>query len=153
MKKTVKYIAWILGILIVVIGLFIGLFAISWNNSFGDCGMSAGPIYGDSVTVQSENLEIDQLIEIPSGKFGLMNLSDSLSPKLIKFDKRDNIIWAVEFGEDSLVGLPHQRLSEMKLVNDEYGIRLSFFNYSYGEPGRIYLTDDYELEFMCLSPM
>jgi hypothetical protein len=41
----------------------------------------------------------------------------------------------------------------MELINDKYGIRLEFFNKSYGEPGRIYLTEDYEVEYMCLSPM
>ena len=63
------------------------------------------------------------------------------------------MVWAVEFKEDSLIGLPYQQLSEMQLINDEHGIRLSFFNNSYGEPGRIYLSEDYELEYMCLSPM
>ena len=41
----------------------------------------------------------------------------------------------------------------MELLVEKNNIRLTFFNNSYSEPGRIYLTDDYEVEFMCLSPM
>ena len=150
---TIKYLAWTLGIAGILFVIIIGLFAISWNSTFGDCGMSEGPIYGDSITIDKENLRFEQRIAIPTGEFGLMNLSDTLSPKLIKIDKKGNVIWAVEFKEDSLITIPHQQLSEMQLINDEHGIRLSFFNNSYGEPGRIYLSEDYELEYMCLSPM
>lgn len=122
-------------------------------DDLGECGMSIGPIYGDSIMVDEEDLKLDQQIEIPDGKFGLMNLSDSLAPKLLKFGNKDNLDWAVEFREDSSIGIPFHRLSEMKLIEDEYGIRLSFLNNSYGEPGKIYLTEEYELKYMCLSPM
>ena len=148
----------IIGIVVLLLGV-IGYFGYQayqftkFLDDLGECGMSAGPIYSDPITIDKDNLELEQQIEIPEGKFGLLNLSDSLSPKLIKFDRSNNVVWAVEFREDSLVGLPYQRLSEMELINDEYGIRLSFFNNSYGEPGKIYLTDDYEVEYMCLGPM
>ncbi len=116
----------------------------------GECVMSDGPVYGDTIAIHDKNLNLEQQIQIPNGKFGFMNLSDSLSPKLIKFDKDDNIIWAIEFKQDSMV-LPYQELSKMRLVKDGYGIRLSFSNYSHGEPGVIYLTDEYNVEYMCLS--
>jgi hypothetical protein len=148
----------IIGFVVLVLGVvgYFGYHAYQFGQFLGDlgeCGMSAGPIYGDSINVNLDRTGFEQQLDIPNGKFGLLNLSDSLPPKLIKLDKENNLIWAVEFREDSLVGLPHQRLSEMQLIKDEHGIRLSFFNNSYGEPGRIYLTEDYELEYMCLSPM
>jgi hypothetical protein len=121
-------------------------------SELGECEMSVGPIYGDSINLDITNLVLEQEIEISEGKFGLMNLSDSLAPKLIKFDKSDNVIWMIEFPEDSLIGVPHQRLSEMELIEEEHEIRLSFFNESYSEPGNIYLTKNYELKYMCLSP-
>ena len=123
-------------------------------NSFpgsSECGMSVGPIYGRSIV--GESFEIEQIIEIPDGYFGLNNLHNDLSPQLIKFDENDSVLWAVEFEADSTVGIPYKKLSEMDLRKDEYGVRLSFFNQSYGEPGAIYLAEDYELEYMCLSPM
>lgn len=85
------------------------------------CGMAVGPIYGDSISVNTEDLTLEQQIEIPGGKLGLMNLSDSLAPKLIRFDESDRVIWAVEFGEDSLAGIPHKILSEMNLEKDSSG--------------------------------
>lgn len=121
--------------------------------SLGECGMSVGPIYGEPITIKGKDLKLEQQIEIPNGMLGLMNLSDSLPPKLIKFDANGKLIWAVEFREDLNVDIPYNSLSEMQLVKDKYGIRLEFFNYSYSEPGRIYLTEDYEVEYMCLSPM
>ena len=153
MKKKI-----IIGMVVLVLGVM-GYFGFQtyqvteFLDELGECGMSAGPIYGNSITVDIDKVELEQQIEIPGGVFGLANLSDSLAPKLLKFDKSNHVIWAVEFREDSLVGFPYQELSEMELIKDEYGIRLSFFNKSYGEPGKIYLTDDYEVEYMCLSPM
>lgn len=127
--------------------------SVNFLSSLDECGMSTGPIYGDSISIDIENLKFDQQIDIPHARLGLLNLSDTLAPKLIKLNKAKDVIWAVEFREDSILGLPHQRLSEMKLIEDEFGIRLSFFNDSYGEPGNIYLTDDYNVKYMCLSPM
>jgi hypothetical protein len=149
MKK--KIILGVIVLIVVIVGYF-GCLVLQMK-SLGECGMSAGPIYGEPITINMEDLELDQQIVIPKGMLGLMNLSDSLSPKLMKFDVHGKLIWAVEFREDSNVDIPHNRLSEMELINDKYGIRLEFFNYSYSEPGRIYLTEDYEVEYMCLSPM
>ena len=152
MKKKI-----IIGVSVLIIGV-VGF----WGYQFyqfteflddkGECGMSVGPIYGDTLNPNKINLDFEQTIEIPNGKFGLMNLMDTLAPKLVKFDKNDNLIWAVEFKEDSTIGIPYQKLSKMDLIKDEYGVRLAFFNHSYSEPGKIYLTDNYELEHMCLSP-
>lgn len=119
----------------------------------GKCGMSAGPVYGTPIRIKRADLKLEQRIKIPNGALGLMNISDSLPPKLIKFDAHGKVIWAVEFREEPDVDIPHQKLSKMNLVNDKNGITLEFFNYSYSEPGRIYLTKNYELEYMCLSPM
>lgn len=149
MKKKI-----ILGVIVLIVGI-VGYFAclVFQVKSWGECGMSAGPIYGESIRINAKDLKLEQQIKIPNGKFGLMNLSDSLPPKLIRFDANGKIMWAVEFKEDLNVDIPYRSLSEMQLVKDQYGIRLEFFNYSYSEPGRIYLTEDYEVEYMCLSPM
>lgn len=119
----------------------------------GECGMSVGPIYGESIKLDQEDLDLEQQIDIPVGKLGLMNISDTLAPKLIRFDDNDEIIWAIEFREDPKIDIPYRQLSEMKLIQDEYGIRLSFFNRSHLEPGKIYLTDNYDVKYMCLSLM
>lgn len=139
---------------ITIVGI-IGCFALLVLQlpSFGKCGMSAGPIYGTPITISRADLKLEQRIKTPNGVLGLMNLSDSLPPKLIKFDAHGKVIWAVEFRKDSTIDIPHQSLSEMKLVKDKYGIKLEFFNYSYSEPGRIYLSKNYDLQYMCLSPM
>ena len=55
MKKTIKYLAWTIGMAGVIFVIIIGLFAISWDSKFGDCGMSVGPIYGDSIIVDKKN--------------------------------------------------------------------------------------------------
>lgn len=119
----------------------------------GPCGMSIGPCYAQPVNLPNPKPDIEQWIDFPDGKFGLMNLSDTLPPKLIKFDAAEQIVWALEFPADSLCSIPHHTLSEMKLDNSEYGIQLSFFNHSFGEPGRIYLDSNYDVEYMCLSSM
>lgn len=149
MKKAI-----IVGALTLIAGIVICFACLVFQvKSWGECGMSAGPIYGEPITINVKDLKLEQQIKIPNGKFGLMNLSDSLPPKLIRFDANGKIMWAVEFKEDLNVDIPYRSLSEMQLVKDKYGIRLEFFNYSYSEPGRIYLTEDYEVEYMCLSPM
>lgn len=144
----------ILGIivLILVIAGYFGYLVFQFGG-MGECGMSAGPVYGTPIRVNMEDLNFEQEIAIPNGKLGLMNLSDTFPPKLIKFDEHGKLIWAVEFGDALNVDIPHRRLSEMKLIHDEDGIRLEFFNHSYSEPRRIYLTKDFEVEYMCLSPM
>lgn len=149
MKKAI--LLGILSLIVVIVVIFACL--VFQVKSWGECGMSAGPIYGEPITIKGKDLKLEQQIEIPNGMLGLMNLSDSLPPKLIKFDANGKLIWAVEFREDLNVDIPYNSLSEMQLVKDKYGIRLEFFNYSYSEPGRIYLTEDYEVEYMCLSPM
>lgn len=149
MKKEILFM-----VMVLMVGIVICFACLIFQvKSWGACGMSAGPIYGEPITINVKDLKLEQQIKIPNGMLGLMNLSDSLPPKLIRFDAHGKLIWAVEFREDLNVDIPYNSLSEMQLVKDKYGMRLEFFNYSYSEPGRIYLTDDYEVECMCLSPM
>ena len=145
----------LLAVLISVIA-FIGYQLHSWNDSFNDlgvCGMSVGPCYGATIEIDMDTVSIEQYIDIPTGTFAFANLGDTLTPKLIKLDASKEVVWAVEFKEDQDCSIPHRKLSEMKLVEDEYGRRLSFFNLSYGEPGTIHLDKDDEFKYMCLSPM
>lgn len=152
-KKVITGIAVLIIIIAIVFFTYQAYQFTEFMSELGECGMSVGPIYGNPLNFDSANLVLEQELKIPDGKLGLMNLSDSLSPKFIKLDKNDSLIWIVEFPEDSLIGLPHQMLSEMDLIEEEHEIRLSFFNESYSEPGNIHLTKDYELKYMCLSPM
>jgi hypothetical protein len=153
MTKKRTYLFGLLKMTGIILAIFIGLAIFQVYYTFSGCGMSVGPVYGEPINVKKVNLQLDTLILIPSGKFGFSNLTDSLPPKLIKFDTNDNIVWAVEFKEDSLISINHQQLSAIVLRDGANGKMLSFFNESYGEPGNIYLTDDFELEYMCLSPM
>lgn len=155
MKKGKK-----IGVAILILSIWaLGFFSYhifqfaEFMDELGECAMMAGPIYGDPIIVNVDSLSLEQEINIPNGKFGLISLSDSLPPKLIKYDLEDSLIWAVEFREDTLIGIPHQRLSEMTLRETEQGYILSFFNVSNSEPGNIYLTENFELEYMCLSLM
>ena len=150
MRKIIKMI----GILLLIM---LGVFAYQANqltiflNDLDDCLMMDGPIYGKSISLNAEDLEMEQEIKIPNGKLGFLNLSDSLAPKMLKFDDLDNLIWAITFQSDSLENIPHQKLSEMALIKEKNEVVLSFFNYSVGEPGKIYLTKGFDFKYMCLS--
>lgn len=87
---------------IVITGLLIGITFISYLlflfNSFlcknGECGMSAGPIYGQKINVSLDSLNIDTFIPIPDGQFAISNTNvdinsyDTIPPVLIKLDSR-----------------------------------------------------------------
>lgn len=138
----------------VVLAVLGGILLSNSLSDFGPCGMSDGPVYGAPVDLKLETLTIEQYIDLPDGNFGLANLSDSLPIKLIKFDAAGKELWAVEFsGDSSTVSIPHFKLSEMTLKQNKYGVKLEFFNYDHYEPGRIYLTEDFEVKYMCLSMM
>ena len=62
----------------------------------GECGMAAGPIYGNKLEISNLNVKIDQYFEFPNGKMGF-NLFDTNPPKIIKFTKDGQIIWGYEF--------------------------------------------------------
>ena len=120
MSRTIR----LLKILLLVIGItgcilgFILWDFLRFVNSLDECVMNIGPIYGNKVNLV-DSISLEQEISIPNGKLGLIHLSDSLAPTLIKYNTQDSILWAIEFPEDSIV-IPHSKLSQMRLNNSRY---------------------------------
>jgi hypothetical protein len=127
----------------------------TFNN--GGCGMDAGPVFGYKINTKLNKIKIDELIPFPNGQFGISNtiirktLIDTIPPILLKLDKKSNLIWAIKLDTEEC-GIPLYEMSNIKLVDDKYGKSITFFNLSYSEPGIIYLTDEFEFDYLCLKP-
>ena len=132
--------------------MYLAYRAVDSMEGMGKCGLSEGPIYGEPIDIEPSIADLDQLIEVGIVKLGFMNLRDSLAPKMIKYDKDNNVLWAIEFKKTSEAMVPATHFSDMTLTYDN-GVLLTFFNHSHGEPGRIYLTNRYDFKYMCLSIM
>lgn len=147
----------------IIITIFIGykLYQfISLINSFDECGMSAGPIYGLKITAKLDSLNIKTYISIPDGQLAISNTTvdsnsvDTFPPILLKLDKKKNVIWAVSLNSKAdNYDIPLYSMENIQLVNDKNGKRIEFFNESYMEPGIIYLKENYDFDYLCLSPM
>lgn len=122
------------------------------GNEKGECGMAVGPIYGTPINIVGTKLKVEQYFKIPEGRIGFMNLDDSLPPKMIKFGPNNEVIWAIEFTDPDSHGIPFNKVSKMKLEKGNSGFVFKFFNYSYSEPGAIYVDENYNFPYMCLSP-
>ncbi|MCB9308983.1 MAG: hypothetical protein H6567_02855 [Lewinellaceae bacterium] len=92
--------AYVLYLVIFVVIVYLGYnfyqFA-TYLEEQGECGMAAGPIYGNKLEISNLNVKIDQYFEFPNGKIGFSNLFDTNPPKIIKFTKDGQIIWGYEF--------------------------------------------------------
>ena len=139
---------------------FLGYYVYQLNSFFesmGECGMEAGPIYGEPVNISLTDLEIDTFISIPNGQLAIANtnvennLRDTIPPIFIRLNNKKEIVWAISL--KSNCGVPLYAMDYISLTNSEYGKSISFFNKTYGEPGTIYLKENYEFEYVCLSPM
>ena len=126
----------------------------------GDCGMSDGPIHGQKITVKLDSLDIETYISIPDGRFAISNTNvdsnsvDSFPPVLLRLDSSENIIWAISLDSKAdNCEIPLYSMDNIQLVNDANGKRITFFNVSYMEPGIIYLKENYDFDYLCLSPM
>ena len=129
-------------------------------SKFGECGGSTGPIYEQKSTILLDSTNIDLYLTIPNGRLAISNTLvdsnsiDTIPPILIRVDNSQNIIWAIKLNSNlDSSKVPLFKMDNIKLVEDKAGKRISFFNSSYGEPGTIYLTENYDFDFLYLSPM
>ena len=96
------------------------------------CGMNVGPIYGQKMNLDVNTIQIDTLLKIPDGQFGLVNGKvgiDTISPILIKFDKNKNLSWAVKLDSEES-GIPYYEMLDVKLIDDKDEKKITFFNLS-----------------------
>ncbi|WP_210462941.1 hypothetical protein [Rufibacter roseolus] len=127
--------------------------------SKGGCGISAILIQGQKVKIKLSTIKINTYLEIPDGQLAISNtnasskVKDTSPPILIKLDKNQKVVWAIKLdSEEAKSGIPLYSMTDIKLLDDKEGKRISFFNLSYMEPGKIYLKDNYDFDYMCLSP-
>ncbi|MBK7339684.1 MAG: hypothetical protein IPQ10_08720 [Saprospiraceae bacterium] len=145
------------GGLIILMTIFLYFwYAIYTWDSMGECGMDTGPVYGQKINIEINKIIIDEYLTIPGGQFGISNTNnrklstDTIPPILVKLDNKRNLIWAVKLDSESS-GIPLYEMDNIKLLDDKYGKRITFFNSSYSEPGTIYLTDEFEFDYLCLK--
>lgn len=154
MKKKI----WI-GIGILVFGV-IGYFGYQFYqfaeflDELGDCGFSVGPYEGQELKIDLDTVTVDEFLEYPNGRFAFLSTQDSLTPIMIKLNKHDSIIWAIKLNSsDSANWIPMNGMTDIRLNKESEVKSIFFFNSSFSEPGTIYLTENYDFKYMCLSPM
>ena len=139
-------------LLIVGIGAYVVYQFDNFFNDLNECGLSAGPCFGQKQDLNISSVKVDQYLSCPNGQIGFISTQDTLSPIIFKVDKDNKLLWAFELNTDSCIGVPLKKMNGMTLEkNGAKSIR--FNNQSYGEPGTIYLTDEYDFMYLCLSPM
>ena len=131
--------------------------AIYFNNDnkkfkiYADCGIEDGPLYGRKTFVDIETVIVDESFKIPGGKLFICNTPtvdlelDSLAPILFKLDSNDHVVWAVELKSNNEIDL--FAMEDCRLNGHE----LHFFNSTHFEPGVIYLDENFDFKYMCLS--
>ena len=122
-------------------------------DELGVCGFANGPCYGEKVKLNLKTQKVDEYIDVPNGKIGFISIkegADTLAPIVFKLDQNSKLLWALRLETDNC-GLPLEEMSNLRLDLERRAI--IFFNDTYGEPGDIQLTKDYDFEYMCLSPM
>ena len=103
---------------------------------------------------RSNGFKFDQFIKIPTGKIGFANVNDTISPKVVGFDLYGNEVWVVELIQDTICDIPIKMMSNIRLnIDNKNEPYISFYNDSFGEPGKIYLTKNFEFDYLCFSPM
>lgn len=119
---------------------------------YADCGMENGPLFGKKIKPNVLSFEVNVNFEIPKGRrIIICNTStddlesDSLAPILYKVDSNYNVEWAVELISDKDVKL--YSIEDCRMVGHE----LHFFNSTHLEPGVIYLDENFNFKYMCLS--
>jgi hypothetical protein len=142
-----------LGIVVLIVVGSYGYIMYQFTDGLGKCGMSAGPCFGQQVDFNLETEIVDLYLDCPNGRIGFISTQDTLSPKVFKVDKSSRLLWALRLDSDSCSGIPMKKISGMEILEDNGIKRIHFFNQTYSEPGTIYLTDDYNFEYLCLSPM
>jgi hypothetical protein len=116
--------------------------------ALGDLGGS-GKCYGKTLYVDLDSIKVEEQLIVSNGKILFSNLTDTLSPIMIKVDKNDNVEYAIKLEFDSdCISLNY--LTGFSF--DEKDKKIRFFNGGYGEPGYIKLTKDYHFDYAYTSP-
>ncbi len=116
-----------------------------------DCGMENGPIYGRIISLDIKNIDVEQAFEVEGRKIFISNttktevIEDTLAPILFKIDSNYQVLWAVELKSDNEIDF--FAMEDIKLLGHE----IHFFNSTHLEPGIIYLDENYDFKYMCLS--
>ncbi len=155
MKRKVIFI-----VVFVLVGScsFVGYHFYHWVkfvDDLGECGFANGPCYGVNVDLNLKTQKVDSYLDIPNGKIGFISVednADTLAPIIFKVDKNFKLKWALRLVPDSC-GIPLNEMSGMRLSSENGRHTIHFFNQTYSEPGTIYLTEDFDFEYVCLSPM
>jgi hypothetical protein len=116
-----------------------------------DCGMEDGPIYGRKIKSNVLSMVVNINIPVKGGELFICNTPaddlelDSLAPVLYKVDSNYHVLWAVELVSHYDVKL--YSIEDCRL----FGHELHFFNSTHLEPGVIYLDENFDFKYMCLS--
>lgn len=152
LKSILAVVLPFVGFALLILALFLHSLPGTWQ-----CGMSAGPIYGQSIQISLDTMHFDEYLDIPGGQFALSNTIpaaggiDTIPPILVKFDKQHRVVWALRLDAKES-GIPLYEMGGMSFYEDD-DKRIYFFNKSYSEPGSLFLDNEYNLRYVCLSPM
>lgn len=149
----IKKILIVLGIVVLIAVGFYSYVIYQFTVGLGECAMLSGPCFGQAVEIDLKKVTVDQYLNCPNGRIGFISTQDTLSPIIFKLDTNAKIVWALRLESDSCSGIPMKQISGMEILEEEGVKRILFFNQTYSEPGTIHLTDEYNFEYLCLSPM
>lgn len=156
MTRTRKIILFVTTIVLILLGLVFYKFKQFSNtlDEIGPCALNVGPCNGRQITLDQDSVTVDQHFDIPNGRLALSRTTDTLPPILFKTDESNKVVWAIELKTGTKeCGIPCCKLTNIKLSTDDAQNKIFFFNGCYSEPGTIYLTEDFDFNYMCLSPM
>ncbi len=108
--------------------------------------------FGIKTDLNLSKVKVDQYLKCQNGEIGFLNTTNSETPIIFKKGKESELLWAYILESDSCSGIPFKKMGNMKFEENDGDIRITFFNHSYSEPGRIYLDDQYNFESFYLSP-
>lgn len=118
-----------------------------------ECGLSLGPcsvMEIERLFLDNEE-EYDTTLITPKGEFSFSHLHDSF-PARIYFRNTEGINnWGVELKGGGQCDVSFNVLSNLSFEAGKMPI-ISFYNQSYGEPGKVYLKEDYSFGYLCQSP-
>ncbi|MFY8022340.1 MAG: hypothetical protein ACOVP1_14135 [Bacteroidia bacterium] len=143
-------------VLILITCLFIGIGTYFYYDNkkfkpYAECGMEDGPIYGRKTNIDIGSIIVDESFKVPGGKLFVCNTTasdlelDSIAPIFFKLDSNDQVVWAVELISNKDIKL--FAIEDCRLNGHE----IHFFNSTHLEPGVIYLDENYDFKYMCLS--
>jgi len=121
---------------------------------------NSNEIYCKEIKTSLDSVKIDTYLTIPNGKLAICYTTtdsitiDSFPPILIKLNKDNSIVWAVSLDTKSTnCEIPLFKMDNIRLVKEDRYWMITFFNVTYQEPGIIYLTENFDFDYMYLSPL